>query len=95
MPSHASPHLALASWSAEKILVPLLNGQVPIVLGAPNVAEHAPPGSYIDVADFPSIDALVAHLRYLEAHPAAYARYHEWRHASFDAYPPFLRREQG
>lgn len=78
---------------AEKIFFPLLNGQVPIFLGTPNIAEHAPAGSYIDVADFPSVAALVAHLRYLEANSEAYARYHAWRHASFETYGVYFRRE--
>ena len=71
----------------------MLYGQVPVVLGAPNIAEHLPAGSYIDVTDFPSAAALVAHLKAVDADPAAYARYHAWRTASFETYGVFLRRE--
>ena len=74
-------------------MMPLLNGQVPIVYSAPNVAEHVPAGSYINVADFATVDDLVAHLRFLEANPAAYAQYHAWRDASFSTYGVFFRRE--
>ena len=37
----------------EKFYDPLLTGSVPVYLGAPNVAEHAPAAQcYIDVRDF-------------------------------------------
>ena len=52
---------------AEKALVAFLNGQVPIVHGAPNVHEFLPPNSYIDITAFSSIAELAAYLRHLES----------------------------
>ncbi len=42
-------------------------------------AEIAPPHSYIDVADFPSPEALAQHLSRLDGDPAAYLSYFWWK----------------
>ena len=52
-----------------------------------------PSGSYIDISDFSTITDLVDYLLELDADPVAYERYHAWRHASFDTYGIFFRRE--
>lgn len=77
-------HLALENsqctgYVTEKAYGALVNGVVPIVLSAPDVAHHLPPGSFIDVMDFPSVAALVKHLEALDRDDTAYAAYHTWR----------------
>ena len=80
-------------YMTEKIYVAFLNGQVPILFGAPNAHEHTPPNSYIDATSFPDAEALADHLYFLERNPAEYAKYHAWRTASFETYGVFFRRE--
>ncbi|KAK0142829.1 Alpha-(1,3)-fucosyltransferase 7 [Merluccius polli] len=56
-------------------------GAVPVVLG-PSRATYealAPPGSFIHVDDFGSVEALAHHLRRVAADGAAYAEYFRWR----------------
>lgn len=52
-----------------------------------------PPGSFINAADYATVDELVAHLRRLDADPEAFAALFAWRRLSFDAYPPLFRNE--
>ena len=67
-------------YVTEKFYDPLLVGSVPVYLGAPNVAEHAPAAdSYIDVRDFDGPAALAQHLRRLVEDEEEYARYLAWR----------------
>jgi len=60
---------------------------VPIYLGAPNVDEFVPPGSYINAANFDSPADLAAYLRYLVETPQAYEEYFAWRSKPL---PPLL-----
>lgn len=67
-------------YVTEKFFHPLCAGSVPVVLGAPNVAEFAPaPGCHLDVADFDDPAALAARIRELCADEAAYARMLRWK----------------
>lgn len=66
-------------YVTEKLFQPLLAGTVPVYLGAPNVADYAPPGSFINVEDFSGPRALAAYLDHLAATPGEYARYFDWR----------------
>ena len=67
-------------YVTEKFFDALVAGSVPVVLGAPNVAEFAPaPGSFLDVADYPEPAALAARLRELCADDAAYASHLRWK----------------
>ena len=79
----------------EKFYFALLRGQVPVVFGAPDIARYAPaPESYIDVTDFETPAALVAHLQALAANASAYEALHKWRTTrSFEDYGDVLRDE--
>jgi alpha-1,3-fucosyltransferase 10 len=67
-------------YVTEKFFDPLRVGSVPVVLGAPDVADYAPGADcYLDVRDFASPRALAERLRMLAADDVAYARHHAWR----------------
>jgi len=71
-------------YVTEKFYDPLVAGSVPIVLGAPNVADFAPaPGSYLNVADFAGPAALARRVRELCADEAAYASLLAWKARGF------------
>ena len=76
-----------ADYVTEKIYDCFLAGTVPIYLGAPNVDEFVPPGSYINAANFDSPADLAAYLRYLVETPQAYEEYFAWRSKPL---PPLL-----
>jgi alpha-1,3-fucosyltransferase 10 len=76
-------------YVTEKFFDALCAGSVPIVLGAPNVAEFAPsPGSYLDVADFDGPRSLAARIAELCADEAAYASALRWKS---EGYSPAFR----
>ena len=58
---------------------PLEHGIVPIVMGGAEYKEIAIPGSYIDVRDFSSIQALADYLLYLDKNNTAYNEYFHWK----------------
>lgn len=67
-------------YVTEKYFDALCAGSVPIVLGAPNVAEFAPsPGCHLDVANFRDPAQLAARIRELCADDAAYASMLRWK----------------
>ena len=67
-------------YVTEKFFDALCAGSVPIVLGAPNVAEFAPsPESYLDVRDFRDPAALASRIDALRADEAAYASMLRWK----------------
>lgn len=66
-------------YVTEKLWRPLQFGLVPVVYGGGRYTQILPPGSYIDVTDFPTVGHLADHLLHLAAHPAQYARYLLWR----------------
>jgi hypothetical protein len=66
-------------YVTEKIYDCFEAGTVPVYLGTANVDEFAPPGSYIDAADFNSPAAIAAYLKYLAETPRAYEEYFAWR----------------
>ena len=66
-------------YVTEKLFDPLQAGTVPIYLGAPNVDEFVPAGSYIDAATFGSSGDLASYLRHLVETPQAYEAYFAWR----------------
>ena len=72
-------------YVTEKLYDPLWAGSVPIYLGAPNAADFAPAGSFIDVSDFRDARELASYLKHLLETPAEYQAYHEWRRRPFDA----------
>ncbi|WP_245465616.1 glycosyltransferase family 10 [Mesorhizobium sp. M6A.T.Ce.TU.016.01.1.1] len=66
-------------YVTEKLFDAFDAGSVPIYLGTSNVHEFAPPGSYINAADFSSYAELAAYLKYLIETPEAYEAYFAWR----------------
>ena len=71
-------------YVTEKFFDPLIAGSVPVVLGAPDVADYAPaPGSFLDVRDFPDPAALAARLIELSADDAAYRELLAWKIRGF------------
>jgi hypothetical protein len=84
---------ACADFVTEKLYFALARGQVPVYLGAPNVADFAPAiDSFIDARAFASAPALAAHLRALDADDARYERLHAWRARPLATYGVALRR---
>jgi glycosyl transferase family 10 (putative fucosyltransferase) len=66
-------------YVTEKIFDALRAGSIPVYLGAPNVDEFVPEGSFVDAAAYGSARNLAAYLQFLARHPEAAARYHDWR----------------
>ena len=75
-------------YVTEKLYDVLLAGAVPIYMGAPNVDEWVPAGSYIDARQFNGPTELASYLIALANDPEHYAEYHKWRlqSASGDAF---------
>lgn len=80
-------------YVTEKMFDPLLAGTVPIYLGAPNVADFVPPGSYIDATAFGGPAELASYLRHLERTPEDYDAYFAWRSRPLPA--PLVQRLRG
>lgn len=61
-------------------------GLVPVILTKGYLSDItvAPPGSYINILDYPDIESLAKHLKYLDANDTAYNEYHAWR-KNYDA----------
>ena len=61
-------------------------GLVPVILtnGYLSDSTVAPPGSYINILDYPDIESLAKHLKYLDGNDTAYNEYHAWR-KNYDA----------
>ena len=58
----------------------LLADMVPVVWSVrTNMSEHLPPGSFINIADFPNAAAAAKHILYVGQHIHIYARYLRWR----------------
>jgi len=67
-------------YVTEKFFDALEAGSVPVVLGAPDVADYAPsPDAYVDVRDFDGPASLARHLAALVLDDAAYARCLAWK----------------
>jgi hypothetical protein len=66
-------------YITEKLWSALESGTLPIYFGAPNVLEHVPENSVINVNDFDSIDALAAYLTKVSKDRALYELHHAWR----------------
>ena len=52
---------------------------VPIVLGGADYEALAPPDSFINALDFPSVGALAEYLLFLDRNPEYYSKYFEWK----------------
>lgn len=66
-------------YVTEKIYDAFLSGAVPVYLGAPNIEEWVPRGSFIDARQFSGPEELASYLTALAADPVRYAQYHAWR----------------
>lgn len=64
----------------EKLFQPLLQGTVPIYLGAPNVRDFVPdPGCYIDAEAHGGPEGLARYLLHLAQSPVEYDAFFAWR----------------
>ncbi|XP_045106343.1 alpha-(1,3)-fucosyltransferase C-like [Portunus trituberculatus] len=66
-------------YVTEKLFSVLRHDVVPVVLGGSNYTSITPPHSIINVKDFPSITALINHLKYLDGNDTAYNEYFWWK----------------
>lgn len=66
-------------YITEKYWFCLEMGIVPVVMGGGEYDKIAIPGSYINVKDFPTIQALADYLRRLDLNDKEYKKYFEWR----------------
>jgi hypothetical protein len=66
-------------YVTEKLYDCLLAGVVPVYRGAPNVAELAPAGSYINADAYGGASGLASYLHHLLERPDEYAGYFAWR----------------
>lgn len=66
-------------YVTEKLWGAFAAGTLPIVYGPPNIWDHVPAKSILNVADFSSIKSLQEHVEYLVANRTAYDEYHAWR----------------
>lgn len=83
MRKHAT-HLAFENqcvddYVTEKMWQTLGAGVIPVYYGAPNIASHAPNGSFIDARGFPDARSLAAHLNNVSSTQSLYDSYHAWR----------------
>ena len=81
-------HLAIEDslcddYVTEKFFHALEVGMVPIVLGKANYIDIAVPGSFIDVADFSSVQDLVYYMLYLDQNPKEYLKFFRWHHYAY------------
>ncbi|XP_014667480.1 PREDICTED: alpha-(1,3)-fucosyltransferase 5-like [Priapulus caudatus] len=75
-----APAYISASICTNNILVHA-HTRTPIVMGAPreDLRRFAPPGSYIHVDDFETVEQLANYLQELDADDVAYSRYFRWK----------------
>lgn len=59
-------------YSTEKLTEPLVARSVPIYFGDPLVAQEFNPKAFVNVADFKSLDDMVAYVKYLDENDEAY-----------------------
>tara|TARA_Y100000389_G_scaffold62579_1_gene58622 strand:+ start:8481 stop:9476 length:996 start_codon:yes stop_codon:yes gene_type:complete len=79
-PTHlAFENQCVDDYITEKFWGTLQAGVIPVYYGAPNIAEHAPNGSFVHVRDFTSRKTLAAHLVQIGTNRTLYDSYHAWR----------------
>uniref|UniRef100_A0A182KFG3 Fucosyltransferase n=1 Tax=Anopheles christyi TaxID=43041 RepID=A0A182KFG3_9DIPT len=66
-------------YVTEKLYNALAHNIVPVVFGGADYNRFMPPGSYIDVQQYRTVDELVEYLRYLVDNPQEYVRYFWWK----------------
>ena len=65
-------------YVTEKLVHAVASGSIPIVAGigdAPNYLKFMPKNSYINIYDFPSVDSLVSHLKFVSSNQTEYEKY--------------------
>jgi len=66
-------------YVTEKLIRSYAYDVVPIVYGGADYSQFAPPGSYIDIRDFPSPESLARYLNLLNDNDLLYSKYFEWK----------------
>jgi hypothetical protein len=71
-------------YTTEKIVEPMLAGSIPIYWGNPNVSDDFNTRSFINAADFPSLEALADHVLEVDANDSLYLNYlrEPWFHGN-------------
>jgi len=64
-------------YLSEKLLTALAVGSVPIYWGCPQAGEYINPRSFINAHDYDSFEALVAHVKRVDADPDLYQKYRD------------------
>jgi len=70
-------------YVTEKFFQPLEAGSVPVFYGTSNIADFAPPHSYIDANDFESPKELAEYLEFLDKNDREYEEYLAWKKTGF------------
>lgn len=76
-------------YVTEKVWNVLQLNVVPVVLGGANYSEFLPPKSYINVADFKSVEELANYLKLLNSNDTLYRQYFEWKQHYVAKLPQF------
>ena len=66
-------------YITEKLWGPLEAGTIPVYYGAPNIKDHVPKNSIINVDDFTTTRELMEHLIHVANNRTVYESYHAWR----------------
>lgn len=66
-------------YVTEKFFLPLNSSMIPIVYGGADYEKFGPPGSYINVDDFPSIKDLAEYIQFLDKNDEEYLKYFVWK----------------
>ena len=66
-------------YVTEKLSIPLQYFVVPVVLGAANYSQMAPPHSYINALDFKAPKQLAKYLIHLSQNKTEYLNYFKWK----------------
>jgi len=69
-------------YVTEKFFQPLEAGSVPVFYGTSNIADFAPPHSFIDARDFASAKELAEYLEFLDQNDREYEEYLAWKKKS-------------
>jgi hypothetical protein len=76
--SLALENAAVSSYVSEKVYQAMEAGTIPIYWGADDVKDFLPPGSFIDVRDFPTQKQLTTHLKRVAANETLFLEYFQW-----------------
>ena len=78
-------HISDYIWEA------FLSGSVPVVVGADNIKEHLPAGSYVDSRSFGDWDELAQYVVKMRKNRTEWESYHKWRddEYGYEAFPSF------